>query len=128
LQPVPGARQLLADGTAARARGERAVAVGIFWQLQSRYPSSPEAEVSLISSGQLLLDRGDFAGALAAFGAYRERSPAGSLAEEALDGLARAYAGLSRFDEERRTWRELMDRFPRSAYSPRARARLQLPR
>lgn len=126
LLPVPGARQLLADGTAARARGERAVAVGIFGRLQSRYPTSPEALVSLISSGQLLLDQGDFAGALAAFGAYRERSPAGSLAEEALDGLARSFAGLARFDEERRTWRELMARFPRSAYLPRARARLQL--
>jgi hypothetical protein len=127
LLPVSGARQLLADGTAARALGERAVAVGIFRQLQARYPSSPEALVSLISSGHLLLDRGDFAGALAEFGAYRERSPAGSLAEEALDGLARAFAGLARFDEERRAWRELMARFPRSAYSPRARARLQLP-
>jgi hypothetical protein len=69
---------------------------------------------------------GDFGGALAAFGAHRERSPAGALAEEALDGLARAFAGPARFDEERLTWRELMARFPRSVYLPRARARLQL--
>jgi len=122
--PTPTARQLLAAGTAARAGGARARAVDLFRRLQELYPGSAEARVALVSSGQLLLDSGDFAGAAAAFGGYRRKAPAGALIEEALDGLARSLAGLRRFDDERQIWRELVERFPRSAYLPRATQRL----
>jgi TolA-binding protein len=123
--PVPTARQLLAAGTAARASGDRTGAVGFFRQLQDLHPGTAEARVALVSSGQLLLDAGDFAGAAAAFNAYRRQAPAGALVEEALDGLARSFAGLQRFDDERQVWRELSVRFPRSAYLPRATERLR---
>jgi hypothetical protein len=122
----PSAGALLASGTAARARGDRAAAVAFFRQLQVAYPAAKESEVALVSSGQLLLDGGDFSGALAAFRAYRERAPAGPLVEEALDGAARALAGLGRHSEERTVWREMVARFPGSAYVPRATQRLRV--
>jgi hypothetical protein len=124
--PPPTARALLASGTAARARGDRAAAVAFFRQLQIGYPAAKESQVALVSAGQLLLDAGDFSGALAAFGAYRARDPAGPLVEEALDGAARALAGLGRDSEERAVWREMVARFPGSAYVPRATQRLRV--
>jgi hypothetical protein len=123
--PPPTARALLASGTAARARGDRAAAVAFFRQLQLVYPAAKESQVALVSAGQLLLDGADFSGALAAFGAYRARDPAGPLVEEALDGAARALAGLGRDSEERAVWREMVARFPGSAYLPRATQRLR---
>ena len=120
----PTARDLLAAGTAARARGDWTEAVASFRRLHDLYPGSVEAQVALISSGQLLLDRGAFEAAADAFGEYRRAAPRGALEEEALDGLGRSLAGLRRFDDERRIWRELMVRFPHSAYLPRARLRL----
>lgn len=124
--PPPTAGALLASGTAARARGDRAAAVAFFRQLQIAYPGAKESEVALVSSGQLLLDGGDFSGALAAFRAYRVRAPAGPLVEEALDGAARALDGLGRPSEERAVWREMVARFPGSAYLPRATRRLRV--
>ena len=124
--PLPTAGALLASGTAARARGDRAAAVALFRQLQIQYPAATESQVALVSSGQLLLDGGDFIGALAAFRAYRERVPSGALVEEALDGAARALAGLGRVNEERTIWRELVTQFPGSAYLPRATQRLRV--
>ena len=121
----PTASALLASGAAARARGDRAAAVAFFRQLQIQYPAATESQVGLVSSGQLLLDGGDFSGALAAFRAYRERVPAGPLVEEALDGTARALAGLGRANEERTVWREMITRFPGSAYLSRATRRLR---
>jgi tetratricopeptide (TPR) repeat protein len=124
--PALSAGALLASGTAARARGDRAAAVAFFRQLQVAYPAAKESQVALVSSGQLLLDGGDLGGALAAFRAYRERAPAGPLIEEALDGAARALAGLGRHSEERTVWREMVARFPGSAYVPRATQRLRV--
>jgi hypothetical protein len=124
--PPPTASALLARGTAARARGDRAAAVVFFRQLQVEYPAAKESVVALVSSGQLLLDGGDFSGALAAFRAYGARAPSGPLAEEALDGAARALAALGRPGEERAVWRELVARFPGSAYLPRATQRLRV--
>jgi TolA-binding protein len=100
--------------------------VALFRQLQIQYPAATESQVALVSSGQLLLDGGDFIGALAAFRAYRERVPSGALVEEALDGAARALAGLGRVNEERTIWRELVIQFPGSAYLPRATQRLRV--
>jgi TolA-binding protein len=117
---------LLASGTAARARGDRAAAVAFFRQLQIEYPAAKESQVALVSAGQLLLDGGDFSGALAAFHAYCERASAGPLVEEALDGAARALAGLGRNDEERAVWLGMVARFPGSAYLPRATQRLRV--
>jgi TolA-binding protein len=99
--------------------------VAFFRQLQIEYPAATDSQVGLVSSGQLLLDGGDFSGALAAFRAYRERVPAGPLVEEALDGTARALAGLGRANEERTVWREMITRFPGSAYLSRATQRLR---
>jgi hypothetical protein len=123
---LPTAGALLASGTTARARGDRTAAVGFFRQLQIQYPAATESQVALFSLGQLLLDGGDFSGALAAFRAYRERVPAGPLVEEALDGTARALAGLGRPNEERAVWREIITQFPGSAYLPRATERLRV--
>jgi TolA-binding protein len=110
---------------ANQARGERRVtdAIDLYRALQARFPSSPEAGLSRLSLGELLLGHGDAAGALGELDAYLGGDDA-ILAEEALFARARALHQLGRADEERTAWRALLIRFPSSGYAWRARQRL----
>ena len=123
--PVPGldARQLfVAAGQARRARNF-AEAEGLYRALQAHFPRSPEATLSFLSLGDLLLSRGATAQALAQFDAYLASGDA-MMAEEALVGRARTLARLGRTEEERAAWRALLSRFPQSDYRWRAQQRL----
>jgi TolA-binding protein len=122
--PVETAGSLLADANRSRRAGEAERAIAFYRYLQTRFPRSPEAVVSLVSLGQLLVERQAPAEALRAFDTYLGGHAAGPLAEEALDGKARALAALGRTEEERAVLRTLLARHPASAYAPRARQRL----
>jgi TolA-binding protein len=76
----------------------------------------------------VLLDLGQSESALSQFDRYLARRPDGPLAQEALFGRASALARLGRTEEERRTWQDLLARFPKSVYRDRASQRLQQPR
>jgi len=124
-RPVPDldARQLfVAAGQARRARNF-AEAQGLYRALQAHFPGSPEATLSFLSLGDLLLSQGAVAQALAQFDAYLASGDA-TMAEEALVGRARTLARLGRTEEERAAWRELLSRFPQSDYRWRAQQRL----
>lgn len=120
------AAELFHDANAARRAGEIARAIELYKALLARHAGTPEAAASRVSLGRLLLDRqGDTAGALAQFDAYLEGASSDrSLAEEARLGRALVFQRQGNQVEERRAWKELLDRHPDSLHAARARERL----
>lgn len=120
----PAAPELFAAANRARSRGDTALAMALYRQLQSEHPSSGEARASRLSLGMLQLQRAEAAAALEQLRQYRAESPGGMTAE-ALFGEADAYRQLGRRDDERRALSELVARFPQSAYAVAAAKRLK---
>jgi hypothetical protein len=120
VQPHSSAREMFERAVSARQQGRVQEAVDSFRALQSHFPGTPEALVSLISLGELLLATGAAADAAASFADYEDSAPAGALAPEALAGQARALARLGRARESEAKWRELARRFPGSPEARRA--------
>lgn len=120
--PVEGPAELLDSANSARRRGEYGQALDVHRDLEARYPTSREAQVSRAIAGRLLLDRGDPARALANFDSYLAAG-SGDLREEAMVGRATALDRLGRDDEAARAWRDLLTAFPETPYAPHARAR-----
>jgi putative zinc finger protein len=120
--PVEGPAELLDSASSARRRGEYGRALDIHRDLEARYPTSREAQVSRAIAGRLLLDRGDPARALANFDSYLAAG-SGDLREETMVGRATALDRLGRDDEAARAWRGLLTAFPETPYAPHARAR-----
>lgn len=116
------AAALLRQANRARSAGEIDRAAVLLKELQTKFGSSPEAHVSLVSLGKLLMLSGSREAALQQFTSYLERS--GPLEEEALVGRAQALQGLGRASEERNTWERLLAHFPGSVYAAAARKRL----
>lgn len=121
--PVETASTVFDAANAARRRGDSATARSLYRALQSTYPNSPEARMSLVSMARLELDRGDASAALSGFDAYLRGG--GDLREDALVGRARALERLGRQAEEADAWTALVRAFPASAHAPYARARLE---
>jgi len=92
--PSDEAAALFGRAVKEREQGRTLEAIATFRSLQHRFPRSPEARVSWVSLGDLLLDDGDPAAALRAFDAYLVAQPSGPLAPEALLGKARALSAL----------------------------------
>jgi TolA-binding protein len=122
-EATPGA--VFAQANALRRTGDVRKAIALYQSLRQRFPDSEEARLSALSQGDLLLGEGEPANAVAAYGAYLRAVPHGALTEEALFGKARGLGQLGQSGEERRTWEELVRRFPRSAYHPAALRRLK---
>jgi TolA-binding protein len=126
--PAPGhatsAAALLAEAGRARGEGQRDRAAALYRRLQREFPGTPEALVSTVPLGRLLLDGGAARPALAAFDAYLRDVPRGALVAEALYGKGRALESLGDRDDERRTWERLLSDHAGSAYDPHAQRRL----
>jgi len=118
----PSAEQLFQQGKQAERSGQGGVARARFTQLQSLYPNSPEAHVSRMVMGGLLLESGEAQGALRQYSAYLARG--GSLEQEALVGKARSLARLGDSKAEAQTWQTLLGKYPKSLHASRARQRL----
>ncbi len=117
------ASTLFARANEARRSGDRARAIALYERLQRAFPESAESQLSQVTQGRLLLDNGSAAAALVQFDRYLAR-PGGRLALEALVGRARALGALSRANEERETWKRVLNEFPGSVYAEKARKRL----
>lgn len=122
--PAPGAAALFDEANDARRAGRYARAIELLRELQARHPASREAQASHATLGRLLLDRGDPAGALASFDAYRRGGPA-ALDESVMIGRATALDRLGRTNEARAAWGDLLSAFPRSPYAAHARGRVE---
>jgi len=122
--PRLSAGALLAEAGRARGEGQLDRAVSLYRKLQREFPGTPEAQVSTVPLGRLLLDADSPRAALAAFDAYLRDVPHGPLIAEALYGRGRALEALGEDDEERRAWERLVTDHGGSAYAPHARRRL----
>jgi hypothetical protein len=120
--PLNGPAELLDAESRARRRGEYGTALDVHKDLEARYPTSREAQVSREIVGRLLLDRGDPVGALANFDSYLAAG-SGDLRQEAMVGRATALDRLGRGDEAARGWADLLTAFPDTPYAPHARER-----
>ncbi len=90
------------------------------------YPSSDEARVSLVSLGEIQLEKlGKPAVALKSFNKYLRTAGKGVLAQEALYGKANAHRALGQKQAERDALRRFLERFPSAIQNPRVRRRLQ---
>ena len=118
------ATALLAEAGRARGEGQLDRAASLYRRLQREFPGTPEALVSTVPLGRLLLDGGSARAALAAFDGYLRGMPRGPLVAEALYGKGRALEALGDGVEERRTWERLVTDQAGSAYAPHARRRL----
>jgi TolA-binding protein len=116
------AAALLRHANRARSAGQIERAIMLLEELQAKFGNSPEAHVSLVSLGKLLMLSGSLGQALQQFTSYLQRS--GPLEEEALVGRAQALQRLGQIDDERNTWQRLLARFPSSVYVAAARERL----
>jgi TolA-binding protein len=113
---------LFRDANAARRAGDFGRARALYADLDRTFPRSEEARLAHVSAGKLLLSMGKAADAERHFGLYLKEG--GELAEEALVGRAQTLRLLGRLSDERQVWQELLQRFPSSVYSSRARQRL----
>jgi hypothetical protein len=113
----------------ARRDGDTVTALARYDALERQFPGTPEARVAKATTGKLLLDRGDAAGALARFDAYLA-SGSTELREETMAGRATALEHLGRDDEEVRAWAALLAAYPSTPYASHARSRVgrSLPR
>jgi TolA-binding protein len=118
------AAELLAAAREARGQGETARATELYRRLQREYPGTPEAVVSTVPLGRVLLAAGSGRAALAQFDGYLRAHARGPLVAEALYGKGQACALLDDVAEERATWQRLLAEHADSPYAPHARRRL----
>jgi hypothetical protein len=126
--PAPTTASALFDSAnAARHDGDTAVALARYDALDKQFPQTTEARIAKATTGKLLLDRGDAAGALARFDAYLASSGgtgANELREEAMAGRATALERLGRGDDEVRAWMALLAAYPATPYAVHAKTRV----
>lgn len=126
--PVPDASPnpaaaLLAEADRARHAGDGAGALALYRELEQTYPSSPESGLSVAFVAKLLLDRGDAAGAEAAYERYLQGG-SGALRAEALVGHARALERLGRTSDAVAAWQEVERGLPGTVHARLAAERL----
>ncbi|WP_437298544.1 tetratricopeptide repeat protein [Sorangium sp. So ce426] len=118
------AERLFREANDARRAGRSRRAIELYRALQRGFASSPEATLSLVSLGGLLLHDGSPAAALAQFDRYLGVAGPRPLAVEALYGRGRALRALGRAGDEAQAWRRLLREHPGSPYVEHARRRL----
>jgi hypothetical protein len=124
---APPATAATVFGELARARraGRLVEARQAHDLLVERFPGTREERAGRLLVAQLALRRDEPGVALDLFERYLGTDVEGALAEEARLGRALALERLGRAADERRAWRELLERHPRSIHAARARARLE---
>jgi hypothetical protein len=122
--PAPSTASALFDSAnAARRDGDTSTALARYDALDQQFPQTAEARLAKATTGKLLLDRGDAAGALARFDAYLA-SGASELREETMAGRATALERLGRGDDEVRAWAALLAAYPGTPYAVHAKTRV----
>jgi len=119
------AGELFANAASARRRGKAQEAMLLYDALQSRFPTSAEANAADMALGMLRLQRGSARSALDHFTRYLARNPRAELACDALWGKAQALSSLGRGGEARRSYQSLLARCPDSTYAAAARSKLE---
>jgi hypothetical protein len=121
--PAITAADLFEKGEKLRRERHADAAIATYRRLQAAFPDTAEARLSFAFGGQLLLEQGRPADALAQFDRHLKLD--GEVGEEALAGRATALEQLHRTSDAVAAWKNLLGRYPRSIYTERARARLE---
>ncbi len=109
-----------------RSSGNWLATARSYEELIRLYPSSDEARVSLVSLGEIQLEKlGNPAMALKSFNNYLRKSGNGILAQEALYGKANAHRALNQTRDERDALLRFLERFPTAIQNPRVKRRLK---
>lgn len=108
----------------ARRAGEPQKAGTLYQKLQRQFPGSPQAQLSHVSLGHLLLGSGRVQQALEQFNRALRSAGASRVQAEAVYGKGLALGRLGRAAEERVIWRRLLANFSESPYAAHARRRL----
>jgi hypothetical protein len=108
----------------ARQAGDHPRAGELYGMLLNRFSGSPEAHASLALFGRMLLDDGNANGALQCFDDYLRTG--GALREDVMLGRALAFQriGPRAAGDEARAWTALLDAYPGTVHTARARRRL----
>ena len=120
------AGELFAAANQARVQADSARAIAGYRRLEAEFPNSAEALSARLSLGISYLQAGQAGLALEQFRRYGE-SGRGPALGEALWGESQALRQLGQGAEEQRVLRQLLARFPESAYAGAARKRLSEP-
>jgi TolA-binding protein len=108
----------------ARRRGDDTAAVALYKRLQRRFPGSPEAELSSVPLGEMLLAQSQPGVALEQFD-RPARALGDTFRPEALYGRARALAAMGDLAGEKSAWTQLLEEFPKCPYAEAARRHLE---
>jgi len=122
-EPAPDSSTIFRRANAAREMGDHARASELYRRLLDDFATSPEARASLPMFGRMLLDDGNASGALRRFDDALRLSGS-ALREDVMLGRALALQRLARPDDEARAWSALLDAYPSSVHTERARRRL----
>ena len=125
-RPPETAAALFAAANRARRGGDAAAAGSAYDELWASFRASPEAVASRAIYARWMLDRGLPSVAIPLYREYLAANPAGSLAEEALVGLAVAQERVGQRAGATATWRRLLAEHPMSVHAARARERLRV--
>ncbi len=119
------AQQLLLKAQSQRAERDWPGAAAAYQKLVTRFPDSAEARASLVSLGEIQLNKlGRPTAALAQFDKYLRAVKRGPLAQEALWGKGRALKSLGRQNEEKMALDLFITRFPKAIQAREVKARL----
>jgi TolA-binding protein len=125
LRPDQSAKALLFGAQAARTARDFEKAASLYKKLIETYPSSNEATISLVSLGEIKLEKlNDPNTALELFNRYLRGRGKGALAPEALFGKSLAERALGRIEKEQETLELILKRFPSAVQTAEASKRL----
>lgn len=116
---VETSESLFERANRVRHRGYGGDAGELYRELQSRFPQSAEARLSVAVVARMQLDRGELREALAGFERYL-RGPDHALHEEAMVGRIKALVRLERSSDACDAARDLLALHPRSSFADEA--------
>jgi TolA-binding protein len=120
------AKELLGRAQNLRAERKWQDAADSYRGLIRTYPKSAEAQVALVSLGEILLDHlGDAVGAIDAFESYLKTPRRGPLYQEALYNRARALRVLGKKPKELETLKTFLRMYPEAIQARNARTRVE---
>lgn len=132
--PVPTASQAAPTHAAADARfrdaldafqkGQSAAAYELFADFLRTYPHHPQADNAAYWMGECRYERKEYTAAVTAFRRVLSDYPASAKTPDALLKLGLAYERLNQPAQAKRSFSELVARFPQSAMADLARSRL----